>query len=86
MKIQDILEQDNADVSNSREQWREQRQHVRDAINHLNMVLANNYDRGPRYETPDHDTLVRLARAADMLDNVGHVLAAGTTDDKQILN
>jgi hypothetical protein len=84
MKLNGLLEApgDEFGGQDPRELYRDARQHVRDAVNHLNFILVKHYDRGPRYETPDRDTLTRLARAASMLDNVNHALAAGTSDDK----
>jgi len=65
------------------ELYRDSLEHIRQSINHLNRILSAHYYRGPRYDRPDRDTLARLARAASMLDNAAHVLAAGTPDDKQ---
>jgi hypothetical protein len=65
------------------ELYRDSREHIRESINHLNRILGSHYDRGPRYEHPDRDTLHRLAKAASIVDNAAHTLAAGTPDDKQ---
>lgn len=65
------------------ELYRDSREHIRQSINHLNRILVTHYDNGPRYQHPDRDTLTRLARAASIIDNAAHTLAAGTPDDKQ---
>lgn len=66
----------------AREAYRDVRQQVRDEINNLNFVLSAHFDRGPRYENPDPDTLQRLAVASDILRKAAHTLAKGTSDDR----
>ncbi|TFG99059.1 hypothetical protein E4H12_04155 [Candidatus Thorarchaeota archaeon] len=64
------------------EAYRDARQQIRTAINELNSILGKYFDMGERYDNPDQDTLQRLGKAASMVENATHVLAAGTPHDK----
>jgi hypothetical protein len=81
-KFRKALDEDTTEPD-AYERYRDVREHARTALNHANRILATHYDRGPRYEKPDNDTLVRLARFASAVDNATHIIAAGTPDDKQ---
>lgn len=69
--------------NHAHEAYRESRQQIRTAINELNSILGRYFDMGDRYDNPDEDTLQRLGKAASMVENATHVLAAGTPHDKQ---
>lgn len=53
------------------------RQAAREALNRLQVILKQNYGQGAKFEPTDEETIERLAKATETMNNLAQFLLAG---------